>query len=169
MNVYISASILTLAFLTFSCKKVTIDSIVEENLVVYENDYYPVDLNPNRRAFATQAEAFRLYGLKRYPEAQLMFENAFAQTADKELRFFNANVLMIQEKYDFALQVLDNVRINSRYYVQSQWLKTLVLIKLNDLERAENLLKAYVLLKSDYKMKEANQLLTLIQEQKVSQ
>lgn len=156
-------TILLLAIMSSCQSPLDLQTLLDEELVAYPNDYHAVDLSiplPDNLE-----RAFRKYESGDFLEAQV-FLREYRQLYHTQLEvdFYLAQTYIGQEKYDVAKEMLEHITGSGRYYTQALWYRVLILARQGQLDAAQKLLKSFLLIapQQDFKVNKGSQLMDLL-------
>lgn len=137
--------------------------VFESYFEVCPNTYLPVTRGTTEQD--AQFEAFKAYESGKYSKAQLGFTELLAKAENLNIRFYYAMSLMNQEKYDLALQELNNLTAqNFDYQTESLWYAALIQIKKKNGASAEKYLQTLQQLNPQYKKEEIKSILEKLKQ-----
>ncbi|MGH1387056.1 tetratricopeptide repeat protein [Kordia sp.] len=139
--------------------------VFESYFEVCPNTYLPITRGTTTQD--AQFEAFKAYESGNYLKAATAFKNLLASDNNSSIQFYYAMSLMNQEKYDLALQELNNLtKENFDYQIESLWYAALIEIKKKNVASAEKHLQTLQQLNPTYKKEEIEMILEKLQSKK---
>lgn len=156
---YAAAAVLVLALCVSFLLKPSSNSLYENYFEVYPNVEQPIVRGSEDTTFTN---AFKFYENGDYTSAEKEFETILKTIENPNYKFYYAMSLLNNEKFDKALQQLNQIQ-NSDYEAEINWYKALIYLKKEDVFNATKYLQA-IASKSTFKTKEAKILLAKIND-----
>ena len=152
--------LITLVAALFGCQTSgpsNLEDLLTQELVPYPNDYLKVD--PDVVPNGSKEQGFQAYDKGDYNEAAVFFRETLSIYGENEdLPFFLGMAHIQLKEYSKAIKILETIGVKSKYYAQANWYKVLVLTKLENYQKAFDILKGYSLLQPYYNYKVAESL-----------
>ena len=110
---------------------------------IYSSYFEPYPIQINRSTISSDSiilRAFQKYAAGAYQESQLYFDSLDLKNSSTKLYYSNA--LLVNGQFEKALPILQDLAQSQIYSSEGKWYLALVLIKLNQIEKAKLYLDA---------------------------